>query len=114
MDMPDWVTGFPGAVTVSDAENRIVWMNDKAAEVFAADGGRALIGGDLRACHNDRSKGILARMLADGKPNVYTIEKKGIRKFIYQAPWKDRDGRIAGLVELSMEIPFELPHFVRS
>ncbi|MCK7483978.1 MAG: hypothetical protein M0C28_48580 [Candidatus Moduliflexus flocculans] len=47
MDMPDWVTGFPGAVTVSDADHRILWMNDKAAQVFAADGGRSLIGGDL-------------------------------------------------------------------
>lgn len=113
MDMPDWVTRFPGAVTVSDSENRIVWMNDRAAAVFEADGGRALIGKNLGACHNNRSKGILARMLADGTPNVYTIEKKGVKKFIYQTPWKDRSGRIAGLVELSLEIPFELPHFVR-
>jgi len=114
MDMPDWVTGFPGAVTVSDADNRILWMNDKAAAVFADDGGRSLIGGDLQACHNDRSRGIITRMLADGVPNIYTIEKKGVKKLIYQTPWKDEAGRIAGLVELSMEIPFDMPHFVRS
>ncbi len=114
MDMPDWITGFPGAVTVSDADNRILWMNDKAAQVFAADGGRSLIGGDLQACHNARSRGIIDRMLSEGRPNIYTIEKKGVKKFIYQTPWKDPDGRIAGLVELSMEIPFDLPHFVRS
>ena len=113
MDMPDWVTGLPGAVTVSDSENRILWMNDRAASVFEADGGRALIGQDLRACHNERSKGILERMLRDGQPNIYTIEKKGVKKFIYQTPWRDGTGRIAGLVELSLEIPFELPHFVR-
>jgi transcriptional regulator with PAS, ATPase and Fis domain len=113
MDMPDWVTGFPGAVTVSDRNHRILWMNDKAAEVFAADGGRSLIGGDLMACHNERSKGILARMLKEGTPNVYTIEKKGVKKFIYQTPWRDGSGGVAGLVEISLEIPFEMPHFVR-
>lgn len=114
MDMPDWVTGFPGAVTISDANHRILWMNDKAAQVFAADGGRSLVGGDLMACHNDRSKEILRRMLADGNPNIYTIERKGVKKLIYQTPWKDETGRVAGLVELSLEIPFEMPHFVRS
>ena len=45
--------------------------------------------------------------------NVYTIEKHGIKKLIYQAPWY-RDGEFAGLVELAIELPAELPHFVRS
>lgn len=113
MEMPDWVTSFPGAVTVSDAENHILWMNDKAAAGYADRGGKALIGKDLLVCHNEQSKGIIERMLASGLPNVYTIEKKGVKKLIYQTPWKDGTGRIAGLVELSLEIPLELPHFVR-
>ncbi len=44
--------------------------------------------------------------------NVYTIEKKGKKKLIYQAPWF-LDGAFGGLVELSLEIPFEMPHFIR-
>ena len=47
------------------------------------------------------------------RTNAYTIEKKGRKKFIYQAPWF-RDGRYAGFVEISMEIPFDMPHFVRT
>ena len=46
------------------------------------------------------------------KPNVYTIEKAGVKKLIYQAPWY-RGGEYAGVVELSVEIPFQMPHFVR-
>ena len=31
---------------------------------------------------------------------------------IYQAPWYE-DGILAGLVELSLEIPFNMDHFIR-
>lgn len=31
---------------------------------------------------------------------------------IYQSPWY-KDGKFAGLVELSIEIPTEMAHFVR-
>ena len=44
--------------------------------------------------------------------NVYTIEKNGIKKLIYQSPWYVK-GEFAGFVELSLEIPFEIPHFIR-
>ena len=47
-----------------------------------------------------------------GQTNVYTIEKKGVKKLIYQTPWY-HDGAFAGLVELGLEIPAEMPHFVR-
>ncbi len=111
--MYDWALEFPGAVTVCDGDFTIIYLNDKAAKTFEKDGGRALLGTDLMACHNEDSKAIMRRILASGEPNVYTIEKKGVKKFIYQAPWR-KAGAIAGLVELSMEIPFDLPHFVRS
>jgi len=45
--------------------------------------------------------------------NIYTVEKDGIKKLIYQSPWFN-DGQYAGFVELSLEVPFEMPHFVRS
>ena len=34
--MPDWVTGFPGAVTVTGADHTVLYMNDAAAETFKA------------------------------------------------------------------------------
>ncbi len=110
--MHEWVKEFPGAVTVCDAAGVILAMNDRSAEVFEKDGGRALVGRNLLDCHTEPSRSKVAALLASRQPNAYTIEKRGIRKLIYQAPWY-RDGTYAGLVELSLEIPAEMPHFVR-
>ena len=111
--MTDWTTEFPGAVTVCDREGVITGMNDRAAATFEADGGRALVGTNLLNCHPEPSRGMVADLLANPRVNAYTIEKRGVRKLIYQAPWY-RGGVFAGLVELSLEIPESMPHFVRT
>ncbi len=36
-----------------------------------------------------------------------------LKKMIFQTPWY-KNGTYAGFMELSLEIPFEMPHFVRS
>jgi hypothetical protein len=51
--------------------------------------------------------------MSSERPNVYTIEKKGRKKVIFQAHWKRR-GRPAGLVEITFELPRRTPHFIRS
>ena len=51
-------------------------------------------------------------LLQTGGSNAYTIEKNGLKKMIYQTAWK-QDGVVAGLVEISMVIPFEMPHYIR-
>lgn len=112
--LPDWVTSFPGSVTVSDRNHRIIYMNDKSAATYAADGGRALIGQELMACHNERSKAMIQALLESGGQNVYTIDKAGQKKLIYQSAWRDEEGQVAGLVELSLVLPPDMPHFVRS
>ncbi|MEW5717417.1 MAG: PAS domain-containing protein [Chloroflexota bacterium] len=108
-----WITEFPGAVTVCDAEGIIIEMNDQAAQSFAGDGGRALIGKNLLDCHPEPARTKTKRLLETKQKNVYTIEKNGVKKLIYQSPWY-RDGKFAGLVELGLEIPFEMPHFIRT
>jgi transcriptional regulator with PAS, ATPase and Fis domain len=114
MDYKDfsWVKEFPAAVTVCNTEGVILEMNDKAAETFAEDGGRALIGKNMLDCHPEPARSKTERLLDKQQKNVYTIEKKGKKKLIYQTPWY-KDGVYSGLVELSLEIPFEMPHFVR-
>lgn len=114
MDLPEvrWAESLNCAVTVCDKEGIVLYMNAKARETFAKSGdmrGRSLI-----PCHNERSRGIIADMLASGRSNCYTIEKNGLRKMIYQTPWRDADGTIVGLVEISMVIPADMPHYVRS
>ncbi|MBR5611017.1 MAG: hypothetical protein IKW65_05805 [Bacteroidales bacterium] len=41
-----------------------------------------------------------------------TISKKGLRKMIYQTVWR-QDGKVAGLVEFSIVLPEEMPHYDR-
>ena len=108
-----WVQEFPGAVTVCDRDGVILAMNDKSVHAFESDGGAALIGSNLLACHPEPSRTKVKELLASGRPNIYTIEKKGIKKLIYQSPWYEK-GVYSGFVELSLEVPFEMPHFVRS
>ena len=72
-----------------------------------------MVGKNLFDCHGERSREIIRRLLADGGTNVYTIEKNGVRKMIYQTPWRV-DGVVGGLAEISMEIPAEMPHHIRN
>jgi transcriptional regulator with PAS, ATPase and Fis domain len=112
MKANSWINEFPAAVTVCDRDGIILEMNDKAAKSYAKDGGLALIGKNMFDCHPDPAHGKLERLMDSRQVNVYTIEKNSVRKLIYQSPWY-LNGEYAGFVELSLEIPFELPHFVR-
>jgi PAS domain-containing protein len=107
-----WIKEFPAAVTVCDPDGIILEMNDKAAKTFEKDGGLALIGRNMFDCHPDPARGKLERLMDRRQVNVYTIEKNGVKKLIFQSPWS-LNGEYAGFVELSLEIPFEMPHFVR-
>ncbi len=109
----NWVEEFPAAVTVCDAQGIILAMNARSAETFQAEGGKRLIGSNVLDCHPEPSRTQLTDMLKSQRANVYTIEKAGIRKLVYQSPWY-RDGRYAGFVELALPIPAEMPHFVRT
>ncbi len=109
----EWIREFPAAVMVCDESGAITEMNDLAARNYEAEGGRALIGRDLLACHPEPARTKLAALMDGHQANVYTIEKHGRKKLIYQAPWF-RVGRYAGFVEISFEIPSALPHFVRT
>jgi transcriptional regulator with PAS, ATPase and Fis domain len=112
MSEHDWVKEFPAAVTVSDPQGVILAMNDKAAKTFEKDGGYALIGKNMLDCHPEPARTKTEHLLAAQEKNVYTIEKNGIKKLIYQSPWY-KNGQYAGIVEISLEIPFEMPHFIR-
>ncbi len=109
---PHWADELDVGITVVDRNLTILYMNEKSATAFATWGGKALVGKDVRACHQERSVRIIEHILATGEPNIYTVEKQGVKKLIYQAPWR-KDGQIAGVVEFSMEIPPEMPHYVR-
>ncbi len=115
MDPPqglEWLEELPCSVTVCDEHYTVLYLNGRAAEVNAKDGGKSLVGRNLLDCHPPEAQEKLRRVMASGVPNVYTIEKQGVRKMIYQCHWR-RNGAVAGLIELSFELPREVPHFVR-
>jgi len=108
----NWFNEFPGSITVCDPEGIILEMNERAALGFQADGGRDLIGKNLLDCHPEPARAKLLEMMNSRRKNVYTIEKHGVWKLIYQTPWFE-NGEYRGFVELSLEIPAEMPHFIR-
>ena len=102
-----WADELSCAVMVCDTEGVVLYQNLRSIEVNGDVRGRSMI-----PCHNERSRGIIARLLAEGGTNAYTIEKRGVRKLIYQTVWRT-EGTVRGLVEFSLEIPAEMPHYVR-
>ena len=108
----DWIEGFEGGFTVCNLSGIVLQMNEKAAEIYREYGGSALIGQNLLDCHPEPARKKLLHLLHSGERNIYTIEKNGIKKLVYQVPWIC-DGRRSGAVELVLPIPFEMPHFLR-
>lgn len=108
-----WTKELPFAITVCDKDGKVLEMNDKSVKTFEKYGGRQLIGQSLFVCHHGDAAEKLASLLESGKVNCYTIEKAGIHKMIYQSPWFE-NGTYMGFVELSLELPSDVPHFVRT
>ena len=108
----DWIKNLDGNVIVCDAGGIIIYMNETAIKNYAGDGGAALIGRNLMDCHGESSRQKILQIMETHQKNVYTIEKRGKKKIIYQSPWMDGDV-FKGIIEFSLEIPFEMPHYKR-
>ena len=109
----DWTKEIDFAITVCKKNGVITYMNDKAIKTFGNDGGAKLIGTNVLDCHPEPSRTQLSGMLETEKKNVYTIEKNGKKKLIYQTPYYEND-EYKGFVEMSLEIPEVMENFVRS
>jgi hypothetical protein len=113
MDNHQWIETINISAMATDINGYVIDMNNAAVETFEIDGGRQLLGKNLAECHSPQSNGIIERLTKNGETNVYTIEKKGKKKLVYQTPWYLPDGSLGGLVEFSMVLPPEIPHFNR-
>ena len=105
--MFDWAKELGCAVTVCDKEGKVLYQNDKS---IVTNGN--VMEQNIFGCHNPRSQEIIRTLINEGSTNSYTISKKGEKKLIHQAPWF-QDGQVAGLVEFSIVIPEEMPHYIR-
>ncbi|MDO9511529.1 MAG: PAS domain-containing protein [Bacteroidales bacterium] len=108
----DWSKEINFAITVSDKDGKIIEMNDKSAETFSNYGGFELLGKSLFECHKPNSGEKIREIGNTLLTNAYTIEKNGLKKLILQTPWY-KDGVFAGLVEISLVLPDNMPHFIR-
>jgi len=110
--MKSWSDEFNGAVTICDREGIITSMNETSKRQFSKYGGGDLVGTNLLDCHPEPSRSKLAEMLKTPTTNTYTTEKAGIKKIIHQSSLYE-NGVFSGLIEISFELPQELPHFIR-
>ncbi len=95
------------SITVSDTEGNVIYMNDKSKNVFGD-----MVGKNMMSCHKSSSQEIIKRLVDNKETNVYTIQKGDLKKMIYQTPWYE-NGEIKGLIEYSIILPEEMPHYVR-
>lgn len=109
--MTDFLQEADIAMTVCDKEGHIIYMNKQSKEVNEKPD-QPLMGKNILDCHPEPARSLLVRLMTQEEKHVYTIEKKGKKKLIYQIPWY-QEGEYMGFVELSMVIPFEMDHKVR-
>ena len=112
----DWAKGTSFAVTVCDCEGFVIYANDRSKETFAKYG--ELLGKNLKDCHPPKAWETIMRMISRGETNSYTIRKNGVKKLIHQTPWYKigNDGEqkvVGGMVEVSIVLPDEMPHYNR-
>ncbi|NMA55000.1 MAG: diguanylate cyclase [Firmicutes bacterium] len=113
MRVDPWLHKFSAAITVCDTEGKIVYMNEKSQSAYAADGGAGLLGTNALDCHPEPARSKMVAMLKNQSRNCYTVQKGRGKKLIYQAPWYKESGQYGGLVELTIELPQDLPHHTR-
>lgn len=96
------------AATVCDREGLVLYQNARAIE---RDGN--VMGKNLYDCHGEKAGQMIRRMIENGSVNTYQIVRHGKRKLLHQTPWLDESGAVAGLIELAIELPDNMPVFDR-
>ena len=108
----DYFEGADVAVTICAKDGTILDMNEKSRKTFLKPGMPEILGQNVLDCHPEPARSQLANMLENQLTNVYTVEKEGVKKLIFQTPWYD-EGGYAGFMELSIVLPKDLPNKVR-
>ena len=73
------------AITICNLAGIIIYMNERSRKAFTKyDDSGVTVGSSLVECHPEPARSKLLAMLKVPQTNVYTIEKRGIRKIIRQ------------------------------
>lgn len=107
-NIPDYFGSIDAAITISDNNNCIVYMNQMSRNTFPD----VKVGDSLNNCHKQSSIDTIKKMQSENTSNTYTIEKNGIHKLIHQTPYLI-NGKQQGLIEFSIVLPDNMPHKTR-
>lgn len=103
-----WMDEFKGSVTVCNRNGVIIYINKHAQNNAGGD----LYGTNLLDCHPEPARSKVKAMLDTPTFNFYTVEKGGIKKKVHQSSHYVNEV-FSGIIEISFEIPKEMPHFNR-
>ncbi len=108
--MQDFFNNADLAITVSDKNGEVLYQNESSITVNGDVRGQNMMG-----CHNERSQQMIRHMVEHAASHTYTISKKGKKKLIHQTPWFEDDEKktVGGLIEFSIILPDEMPHYDR-
>ncbi|MCQ2146177.1 MAG: PAS domain-containing protein [Bacteroidales bacterium] len=104
----DYLETVDMAATVCDKEGLVVYQNQRAIK---RDGD--VMGKNLYNCHGPKAGAMIRHMIETGTTNTYQIVRHGKHKLLHQAPWYDESGAVAGLIELAIDLPDNMPVFDR-
>lgn len=113
MNEGSWIEECSFPIKGCDKEGTLVFINARAAKNAEKAGGKGLIGKSIFPCHKPESIEKFKKLVASGATNAYTIEKNGVKSLVYQTPWIEK-GEVVGFVELTIPLPENMPHYVRS
>ena len=92
------------AVVICDLDHMIIYMNPAADERYGKWGGKALVGKSLLACHNDKSKEMIQKVVdwfKESKDNnlVYTSYNPKENKDVYMVALRNDAGDLIAYYE---------------
>lgn len=91
-------------VVLCDLEHTIVYMNRAAEKKYEREGGKALVGSSLLACHSAKANEIINKVLswfAESESNnmIYTFRNDKENKDVYMVALRDESGKLIGYYE---------------
>lgn len=109
--MDTLLANLNAGIVIFDKDGVILEVNPRA-EILLGGSNRVLAGKNILDFYPDYEKPRIKAALAHPNHNCFTYEKNDMNRMVYQLPWY-RDGSFRGFIEFILEVPMEIPHFVR-
>lgn len=108
MDSFNYLDTVNFAATVCDKDGIVLYQNNRAIK---RDGD--VTGKNLYDCHSPKDGRMIRQMIETGSTNTYQTIHHGKCRLVHQTPWYDQCGNVAGLIELAVDLPDNMPVFDR-